>query len=158
MWECNFNALKNTNQELRGFIDELEKETIPPLNPRDSFYGGRTNCVKLYYEADESKGEKLRYFDVCSLYPWACKYGKFPVGHPEVLVGDRCPQSLDRIDGLVKATVLPPVNLYHPVLPVRVHGRLMFPLCKSCASELRQDECTHRINRGLSPELGSAMN
>lgn len=134
---------KQTNIELRTFIGELEKDTVSPLNPRDSFYGGRTNCVKLYYEADETREEKLRYFDVCSLYPWACKYGKFPVGHPEVLVDDRCPQSLDGIEGIVKATVLPPETLYHPVLPVRLHGRLMFPLCKTCTEEMRQDDCPH---------------
>lgn len=55
---------KQTNIELRTFIGELEKDTVSPLNPRDSFYGGRTNCVKLYYEADETREEKLRYFDV----------------------------------------------------------------------------------------------
>lgn len=134
---------KQTNIELRTFIGELEKDTVSPLNPRDSFYGGQTNCVKLYYEADETRVEKLRYFDVCSLYPWACKYGKFPVGHPKVLVDDRCHQSLDGIEGIIKATVLPPETLYHPVLPVRLHGRLMFPICKTCTEEMRQDDIPH---------------
>ena len=30
--------------------------------------------------------EKIKYIGVCSLYPWVCKYGKFPVGHPQVCV------------------------------------------------------------------------
>jgi hypothetical protein len=111
-----------------------------PLYPRHGFFGGRTNGTKLFYKANVAAGEKIRYYDVCSFYPWACKYGKFPVGHPTVLVGDQCPRDVDRVEGIVKCTVLPPQQLYHPV---RVHDRLMFPLCRSCAEELNQGQCTH---------------
>lgn len=59
------------------------------------------------------------------------------------MVGDDCPQRLDGIDGLVKARVLPPRGLYHPVLPARIHNRLMFPLCRTCAEDINQRECNH---------------
>lgn len=83
MWECTFNNMKANNTELRRIVDSTHHDE--PLNPREAFFGGRTNATKLYYEVKE--GEKIRYLDVCSLYPWACKYGKFPVGHPKILVG-----------------------------------------------------------------------
>lgn len=39
-----------------------------PLNARDAFYGGRTGNTWKHYLCKE--GEKIRYVDVCSLYPW----------------------------------------------------------------------------------------
>lgn len=35
--------------------------------------------------------------------------------------------------GVVKVLVLPPKRLYIPVLPLKVDGKLLFPLCRSCA-------------------------
>jgi len=60
-----------------------------PLNIRDALYGGRTEATKTYYKIRQ--GEKINYVDVISLYPYVCKYGKFPVGHPKVYVGASCP-------------------------------------------------------------------
>ena len=37
-------------------------------------------------------------------------------------------------EGLIKLMILPPRNLYHPVLPFRNDkGKLLFPLCRKCA-------------------------
>lgn len=141
MWECQFNLLRVQNQALKRFLEDAEDVDEDILNPRDALFGGRTNCTKLYHTTQED--EKIRYLDVCSLYPWACKTGKFPLGHPKVLVGENCPQHLDGLDGLVKATIRPPSNLYHPVLPVRMHGKLYFPLCGSCVKELYDGDCVH---------------
>ena len=33
-------------------------------------------------------GEKIKYCDVTSLYPWVCKYGMFPLGAPTVITED----------------------------------------------------------------------
>jgi len=53
----------------------------------------------------------IRYVDVISLYPYICKYGKFPVGHTKVYVGADCPPyCLDR-KGVIKCKVLPPREL-----------------------------------------------
>ncbi|XP_074111400.1 uncharacterized protein LOC141535387 [Cotesia typhae] len=108
--------------------------------------------VKTYYDVKKnSKGEdieKIRYVDVCSLYPWVLKTGCFPIGHPKVYVADACEniapsKNIDNVQGLIKCRVLPPRNLYHPVSPVRAHGKLLFPLCQSCCQDQTQTDCHH---------------
>jgi len=50
--------------------------------------GGRTEAMVHHYAIRE--GETIQYYDVMSLYPYVCKYFKFPVGHPKIHVGDVC--------------------------------------------------------------------
>lgn len=50
------------------------------------------------------------------------------------------------MNGLIKCKVLPNNTLYHPVLPYRLHKRLFFPLCRTCAEELNQGDCNHSID------------
>ncbi|XP_043272012.1 uncharacterized protein [Venturia canescens] len=149
IWECAYDGMIKTDLEMSAFVSDHPLVRAEPLNPRDAFFGGRTeNMVTLY---DVKDGEQIRYVDVCSLYPYICRYGKYPVGHPTVYVGDECraltgPEnniSLSRVEGLVKCTVLPLQNLYHPVLPVRMHQRLLFGLCRSCCETMNQDACPH---------------
>lgn len=69
------------------YAKEIGETNVPlfpssPLYLRDSYFGGRTAPVKLYHNFDESKGEIGKYVDFTSLYPWALKYGTFPVSHP----------------------------------------------------------------------------
>jgi hypothetical protein len=60
------------------------------------------------------------------LYPWVCKYFKFLFGNPTIhLECEYIPAMLAK-EELVRCTVLPPRNLYHPVLPYRCNGRLLF--------------------------------
>jgi len=71
---------------------------------------------------------------------------KFPLGHPKIHVGDFQPMDTVhlRYRGLYKCTVLPPDQLYIPVLPVRTDTkRLMFPLCHTCAATEQQLPCQH---------------
>ncbi|CAL1264770.1 unnamed protein product, partial [Larinioides sclopetarius] len=42
-----------------------------------------------------------------------------------------------------KCKILPPRGLYLPVLPFRCNGKLMFPLCRTCAETLNQSSCHH---------------
>ncbi|KAG8229136.1 hypothetical protein J437_LFUL009725 [Ladona fulva] len=95
------------NDGLSAFLAGNPLHTKPPINPRDGFYGGRTNCVKLYCKANVRDGESIRYLDVCSLYPYVNKYKKYPIRHPKIFVEDDCPE-LHSIEGLVRCTVLPP--------------------------------------------------
>jgi len=44
--------------------------------------------------------------------------------------------------GIIKCKVQPPRKLFHPVLPYRHGGKLLFPLCRTCA-ETQCDLCTH---------------
>jgi hypothetical protein len=59
------------------------------INIRDALYGDRTEAIKTYYRVKQ--GEEFHYVDVILLYPYICKYGKFPVGHPKVYVDADCP-------------------------------------------------------------------
>ena len=67
-WECDFRAELRANQEMEQYTSTHTLLINIPLDPRNAFYGGRTGNCKTYYEALEQ--EKIRYLDVCSLYPW----------------------------------------------------------------------------------------
>jgi hypothetical protein len=60
-----------------------------PLITRDALYGGRTEAMKLHYKIREGK-ESVQYCDVMSLYPYICKYFKFPIWHPTIHTGNAC--------------------------------------------------------------------
>jgi G:T-mismatch repair DNA endonuclease (very short patch repair protein) len=141
MWECDFRQQLKDNPEINTYTKTHPLVNLAPLNAREAFYGGRTGNVWEYYEAKE--GEKIKYVDVCSLYPYVCKYGKFPIGHPEVIVGEECKNlDLSQTDGLIKCSVVPPTNLYHPVLPTKMNSKLMFVLCHTCGEQMTE-ECKH---------------
>ena len=91
-----------------------------------------------------TNGEKGHYADFTSLYPDILKYKRFPVGHPIRIVNKFHCISTEKCDGncmyancdgehlklpyfgLMKARFIPPVNLRHPILPVRCNGKLNF--------------------------------
>ena len=64
IWEC---KLKNDNNFQKYYKTEWNREVVEALNPRDVFYGGRTNATKLLYKLKEAECGK--YVDFCSLYP-----------------------------------------------------------------------------------------
>ena len=83
MWECRFNNIwNNLPCTMREKINQTMPKPVINLNPRDAFYGGRTNATCLFYEVAE--GEQIHYVDFCSLYPYTNKYCSYPVGHPKV--------------------------------------------------------------------------
>ena len=125
--------------ELKDFVKTVDICYQQPINPRDSLYGGRTNAVKLYHKC--GPGEQINYTDICSLYPWVCKYREFPVGHPDVITRDF--SQVSAYNGVIKCKILPPKKLLHPVLPYQSKKKLTFPLCKVCADERNQQFCYH---------------
>lgn len=70
---------------------------------------------------------------------------RYPVGHPTIITKDF--SNVEDYFGVIKCRVLPPRGLFHPVLPYRSNGKLMFPLCKSCVEILCQESCTHTDNQ-----------
>ncbi|XP_060854979.1 uncharacterized protein LOC132932620 [Metopolophium dirhodum] len=134
-WECDW--INSTTYK------KMKKADIAdPINPRDAFFGGRTNATKL-----RVKNTKMRYIDVCSLYPTVNYYDHYPVGHPEKIFK---PKVYDKKwFGLIKCKILPPRNLYHPVLPVKIKmeksEKLLFPLCYKCAVD-QKPSCNHSKN------------
>ena len=135
-WKCEFRTEIKLNQDLAKFYES--DRVHESLEPRDSFFGGRTNATRLFFESNEQ--EQIKYVDFTSLYPYVCKYAKFPVGHPEVYFGDDIPNT---VFGLMKCKVLPPRDLFHPVLPYRTRNKLIFPLCRTCGEQNHQGLCPH---------------
>lgn len=56
-WEHDFQNLLAQSKEVATFIDSLDLEER--LDPRDSFFGGRTNTVKLYYHSRQGEQNTL---------------------------------------------------------------------------------------------------
>ena len=52
-WGCELTKDLEEDEEMKQFFED--HELIDPLQPRDAFYGGRTNAAKLFHEcqADE---------------------------------------------------------------------------------------------------------
>ncbi|XP_011705890.1 PREDICTED: uncharacterized protein LOC105461097 [Wasmannia auropunctata] len=148
-WECDFDKELRENREMREFVENHPMIKIAPLDLRNAFFGGRTGNVMTRYET--SGNEKIHYVDVCSLYPYVLKTGVFPIGHPDIFVGVECTELIgsapdfdfSRVEGLVRCRVLPPRDLFHPVLPYRVGGKLLFALCRTCCEVFSRAVCTY---------------
>jgi hypothetical protein len=75
-WECEFDEAEIKPELLVHLIIKHA-----PLITRDALYWCRTEAMRLHYKIREGK-ESVQYCDVMSLYPFICKYFKFPIGHP----------------------------------------------------------------------------
>ena len=128
--ECQFENEKKTDKQLQDSLKTFE--LVEPLNPRDAFFGGRTNAVCLHVKTKES--ESIKYIDINSLYPFVNKTKTSPVGHPEIFTNP-ADQNIAHYFGIAKVKLLSPANLCHSVLPVRANGKLTFPLCGHCVKE-----------------------
>ena len=63
---------------------EMYKGYFPNLfNTPEVLFGSRTNASKLYHICSED--EKIKYFDVTSLYPFVQKTGAYPFGSPTII-------------------------------------------------------------------------
>ncbi|KAG1651988.1 putative DNA polymerase [Nymphon striatum] len=127
IWHHEYLEKANTDIEFKKFIDSQD---VPErLDPRDALYGGRTNAVQLYYKPEI--GEKIRYVDFTSLYPYINKTREYMTCPPVIIT--RGFKDINSYFGFIKCVILPPRGLYHPVLPYRTGGKLLFPLCSTCA-------------------------
>ena len=164
-WECQWDEQLKKNAEVQSFLASFD--LVAPLNPRDAFYGGRTEAIVLHSAAGE--GEEIRYADITSLYPYVNKTCTYPIGHPQIIT-QPMDQSIHSYFGIALVDILPPTGLFHPVLPVRCNQKLTFPLCASCVKEQQEKPmlqrvhyCTHsdveRMLRGTwcTPELIKAI-
>ena len=164
MWECEFDRLCKTDHVLKDVVDNLD---IPErFHIRQALFGGRTECFRLYHKCKEN--EKIESLDIISLYPFTMKFRPYPLCHPQIYTTNF--KDVSEYFGLIHCRVLPPKHLRIPCLPVRLGndsagnaGKLVFPLCLSCAVEKNQGTCTHsdeeRSITGCftSPELQAAI-
>lgn len=140
---------------------------VSPLDPRNAFYGGRTGLAKCYHKAEDN--EQILCEDFTSLYPTINKYGTYPTCHLTIIVNPES-NSIHNYFGLAKVDLIAPEKLLHPVLPVKLNGKLMFPLCTKCVEDQldrpwfeRTNMCAHtdkeRTMKGTwcTPELQKAV-
>lgn len=131
-------AKKEFDEETIEIVEREGRIAIIPFKElewiRKSFFGGRTNAVKLLYHFKE--GEEGKYSDITSLYPTVNYYDEYPMGHYEILDNQYCIDNqydvLNKVRkkeyfGFIECDIIPPKNLYHPVLPVK-SGKLVFDL------------------------------
>lgn len=86
------------------------------------------------------------------------------IGVPKILIKDdligRTPEN---IEGIIRCKVLPPEQLYHRVLLLKLHNKLLFILCYTCALEKKEPACSHNdeqrsfIGTYVANELRVAM-
>ena len=129
-----------------------EFDLVEPPKLRDGFYGGRCEPIKLIYDF-KNTNSRGKYIDVVSLYPTVMFYDKYPVGHP---IKIQKPKAYDpKWFGFVYCKVLPPRDLYLPVLPFKQKTKqahkLLFGLCRTCMARL-EEKCTHYKTAKCSPE------
>jgi G:T-mismatch repair DNA endonuclease (very short patch repair protein) len=143
VWECDFKAFLKNNPTISENLDDFFK--VDKLDPKDAFFGGRVETNYTYKKC--GSGSRIQYLDFCSLYPTVGKYDKNVVGIPKIIIGEDClKQPLETFEGLIKCRVLPPMKLFHPVLPLKMKGKLLFPLCRTCAELSTDRDCRHSVD------------
>jgi hypothetical protein len=123
MWECEWNKIK---ADLPNKHDLETKAGEQHIKIRDALCGGRTEAFKSHIKCNEH--QKIFYLDVCSLYPTVNALDDYAVGFKQfvdITVNDILST---KFIGLVKCDVLPPKDLYVPVLPDNSNGKLLFHL------------------------------
>ena len=89
--------------EAKEYVEGL-KDIVDPLNPRDAFYRGRVNAVKLLVKIEANPTTKIKYVDFTSLYPHINKNGVYPVGHPIIFTENRCFPLHNVFEGFLRCT------------------------------------------------------
>ena len=150
-WECEYRRERTALPALKTFAASFN--LVTPLEPRDAFFGGRTEAITLYASAGPQ--ETISYLDYTSLYPFINKYGLYPTGQPHIHFNPEN-QDIGTYFGIAKVDILAPEGLFHPVLPVRQHGKLTFPLCSACITEEvaktmheRSNLCSHTVQQRM---------
>lgn len=60
IWEHEFHEQLKSDADMRSYVSTLD--ITDRLNPRDSFFGGRTNAIKLFHQV-QKPGETIEYYD-----------------------------------------------------------------------------------------------
>ncbi|XP_037915062.1 uncharacterized protein LOC119653974 [Hermetia illucens] len=119
IWECDFKDFLKRNPAVDKQITEDLAYFTLPLTPRDAVYGGRTEVFRTYAKIN-AQNEIIRYLDFTSLYPYINKYAPYPIGHPTIFRNQTPPVSeILEMHGFTSCSILPPDNLFLPVLPYK---------------------------------------
>lgn len=99
MWECQLEKMKS-DKNFQLFCKEHNICSHGPIQPRNALQGGRCNAFKLHHKI--GKGEKIRYYDIVSLYPFCCITKAYYVGTPTIVKHSFPENCLTTWNGLVK--------------------------------------------------------
>ncbi|KAL3119697.1 hypothetical protein niasHT_008533 [Heterodera trifolii] len=150
IWKCQIREQLKRDDEMRDFFDDLGTDR-GPIDPRQTFYGGRTGPLQLIAEPKED--EKISVFDIVSLYPWVNYATDYPTGiraviHPTVeeMIVDWTRTEHLQYQGIYRVRVSPPKGLRIPVLPLKIDERLLFCCCHRCAAKFRKLN-TRRVHK-----------
>ena len=86
----------------------------------------------------------------------------YPKFHPEI-IRSNFNYEINAYFGIIKCKMLPPSNLFHPVLPLKINSKLFFTLCYTCAKTSNLLLCNHSyeekylIGAWGTPELYTAV-
>lgn len=137
MWECDFRRFLKRYPEAHQKLNGLPEIRQSKLNYKDAIYPGIAEVCRRYYITRPGGNERIRCFRFRSLYAHVMKTCCYPIGVPTVFAQREC-SALDitKTDGFIKCQILPPKNLFHPVLPIKLcDGRVVMTLCQSCAEQ-----------------------
>ena len=153
--EHEFREIRQTNPELRQFLQS--SDVTDRLDPRDSFFGGRTNASQLYNKAKET--EQIKYVDFTSLYPFVNKTSECPVGHPEVITSDF--QDLDQYFGIAKGPNIAASWTLSPRITIQIEWKvkvsLVWHLRRKLISVHCSDEDRAIMGTWCTPESQTAV-
>ncbi len=105
IWECEWDRNVKENLELKEFCSNTD--VIPSFKARDALFGGRTNAAKLYHKCGD--GEKIKYYDVTSLYPFVQKTKPYPLGAPKIFT-EVYTLDINNFFGLIQCKILPQIS------------------------------------------------
>ena len=134
--EVKSSEFKEYYTERYRFHQKLNKNNLYCL-PRKALHGGRVNNIKFSHKIKGN--EKIMYYDIVSLYPFVMSRNYYPMGHP-IAYQQNFPQIKD-VFGFISCKVLPPKQLFFPVLPMTINSKLLFTLCFKCAKEENHSTC-----------------
>ena len=124
-WESDYDKRYKEDPDLRTLVDS-EFTNMEPLRPRDAFFGGRLtrpNSIRKLMRHPMKKSSTL----MCVHSTLIFASTDCPLGHPTIYSQENIDKdSIRQHCGLIKCKVLPPSNLYHPVLPQKCSHKLMF--------------------------------
>jgi len=106
----------------------LEDIALYRVDPRDAFFGGRTENFACRFVATPENKCHIEMADVTSEYPFICAARELPIGYAVEFYGDQCsvelakkPSSEGGYFGIIKCKVRAPISdsLPIPILPQR---------------------------------------
>lgn len=122
---------------MRVCMQKSELLKSDPLDAQDACLSRRTEILLTFIKKD------CKSYNVCSLNPWICKAGKFPVGHQEIFIGSGFEAIKINNDVSRIIEILPLLDLCFLIFLVRKHEEVLFSMCRTYCEQSLQRDCPH---------------